>query len=66
MPHPNTNNRYMDGQSLIKKAFNWKVSTEQGLQAFGRRIRKNIIQGQADFKNRPNNKNYYGTINPFK
>lgn len=40
-----------------------KKTNEASLQKFGRRIRKNIVQGQEDYKS---GKAGYGAINPFK
>lgn len=49
---------------LISGAAELKGDTERGLQEVGRNIKRNVDQGQKDFKS--GKAPYYGTINPLK
>lgn len=41
------------------------AAATKGLQNYGRNIARNVAKNNADFDNRPNNKDYYKTVNPF-
>lgn len=50
--------------NFIQRAIRLKTGTEKGLQAVGGQIRRNVVQGEQDFKS--GKMQYYGSINPFK
>jgi len=51
-------------KNFIERVMSAKMDAEHGLQGIGKRMRKNVEQGQKDL--REGKMKHYGTINPFK
>jgi len=51
-------------KTFISNILSKKKGAEEYLQGVGRKIRKNVDQGQKDFQSGKNK--YYGSVNPLK